>query len=42
MDCSLTNWDGINDGGDLVASGVYIYHLSIEGWQKANKILLMR
>ncbi|NIT57256.1 MAG: T9SS type A sorting domain-containing protein, partial [Aliifodinibius sp.] len=36
------SWDGINDSGSLVASGVYIYQLTTSDGQQAKKMLFIR
>ncbi|MEZ4745900.1 MAG: phosphodiester glycosidase family protein [Calditrichia bacterium] len=35
-------WDGRNDVGEAVASGVYIYRLSVGGFSEQRKMLLVR
>ncbi|MEZ4761961.1 MAG: hypothetical protein R3C26_01750 [Calditrichia bacterium] len=35
-------WDGRNDVGESVASGVYIYRLSVGGFSEQRKMLLVR
>lgn len=36
------NWDGRNDHGNLLSSGVYIYKLSTENFSKVRKMVLMK
>ncbi|RKY90738.1 MAG: hypothetical protein DRQ13_12240, partial [Ignavibacteriae bacterium] len=38
----LSKWDGKNENGNQVASGVYIYNLKIAHRQKSGKMTLMR
>ena len=35
-------WDGRNDAGKTVASGIYLYRLSTKGLQQTRKMILMR
>ncbi|KPJ60873.1 MAG: hypothetical protein AMJ46_04005 [Latescibacteria bacterium DG_63] len=35
-------WDGRDDGGALVASGIYIYQLEAAGYTEARKMVLLR
>lgn len=35
-------WDGRNEAGKTVASGVYLYRLSARGFQQTRKMVLMR
>ncbi len=35
-------WNGKNDGGERVASGIYVYLLDIEGQKKFGKIAIIR
>jgi hypothetical protein len=36
------NWDGRNDQGHRVASGVYIYKLTVSNFTKARKLMLVK
>ena len=36
------NWDGKNDAGVILASGLYILHLSTEGFRAAKKMILIK
>lgn len=35
-------WDGMKDNGDKAASGVYLYSLKAEGFEKSRKLLLLK
>ena len=35
-------WDGTNDAGEMVESGVYVYRLNAGGWAEARKLILLR
>jgi len=35
-------WDGLNDRGDQVASGIYIYRLQAGGHVLSRRMLLVR
>jgi hypothetical protein len=35
-------WNGLDDAGDRVASGVYLYRLTAEGYSETRKLLLIR
>jgi hypothetical protein len=35
-------WDGRNDGGTLVSSGIYFYRISTAKWNNVKKMILMR
>ena len=35
-------WDSRNEDGTSVSSGVYLYRLETEGWQKTRKMLLVK
>ncbi|OVE80494.1 hypothetical protein BVY01_00145 [bacterium I07] len=35
-------WDGKDDTGQAVASGMYLYHIEAEGFTQSRKMLLMR
>jgi len=41
-DAALAYWDGRNDGGNEVASGVYLYVIAGAGDSKQGKIALLR
>jgi flagellar hook assembly protein FlgD len=36
------NWDGVNDGGDPVSSGVYFYILIAENFIQVRKMILVK
>jgi hypothetical protein len=36
------NWDGENDNGKPVASGIYLYKLEVNGFSEAKKMLLLK
>jgi len=36
------NWDGKNDDGKLVSSGIYLYKLEVNGFSEAKKMLLLK
>ena len=36
------NWDGTNEDGDQVSSGVYFYQITTKKINKARKMLLIR
>jgi len=38
----LTRWDGQDDGGRSVASGVYLYRLAISGAEQTGRMVLVR
>lgn len=38
----LVTWDGANDDGQPVASGVYFYRLEAAGWSYTRKMMLLR
>ena len=35
-------WDGLDDNGNSVASGIYIYTLTTRGYTESRKLLLLR
>ena len=35
-------WDGFNQDGEPVASGVYFVQLSIEGYQQTRRMVLLK
>ena len=35
-------WDGRDDSGNMVSSGIYIYQLKADDFVKSNKMILMR
>ncbi|MGH7494760.1 MAG: FlgD immunoglobulin-like domain containing protein [bacterium] len=35
-------WDGTNDGGRIVANGVYVYRLQVDGTTLSRKLLLVK
>ncbi|RMD92181.1 MAG: hypothetical protein D6813_06360 [Calditrichaeota bacterium] len=35
-------WDGTNEHGQAVASGIYFYHLQVEKQTKMRKMILLR
>ena len=35
-------WNGLDDAGNRVASGVYLYRLTAEGYTETRKLLLIR
>ena len=35
-------WDGLNQQGSAVASGVYIYHFEAGDFQKTMKLMLLK
>lgn len=37
-----TVWNGLDDNGRAVPSGVYIYRIQIGGWQTSKKLLLVK
>jgi len=36
------NWDGRGDGGEEVASGIYLYRIKMSGYSESKKMLLLR
>ncbi|MBN2088440.1 T9SS type A sorting domain-containing protein [candidate division KSB1 bacterium] len=36
------NWDGTNDAGQKVTTGIYFYTFKADGFQKTNKMLLVK
>ena len=36
------NWNGLDDNGMEVSSGLYLYRLESEGYTQTNKMLLMK
>jgi hypothetical protein len=38
----LTRWDGTNDAGATVSSGIYFYHLQVANHAKSGKMVLVR
>ncbi len=36
------SWNGKNDFGDIVSSGMYIYSIKAKGFSKSNKMILMK
>lgn len=36
------DWDGKNDDGKLVSSGIYLYKLEVNGFSEAKKMLLLK
>ncbi|MFQ5632886.1 MAG: FlgD immunoglobulin-like domain containing protein, partial [bacterium] len=36
------NWDGRNEQGQIMASGVYVYRLRSEGFSQSRKLVLMK
>jgi hypothetical protein len=39
--CSIV-WDGIDDSGKPVSSGVYLYKLKVGEFEESKKMLLLR
>jgi hypothetical protein len=39
---NLVVWDGRNDSGELVASGVYLYRLSTDSYSETRKMMLLK
>ena len=35
-------WDGRNEGGELVASGVYVYQLRAGGYSQARRMVIVK
>ena len=35
-------WNGLDDEGNRVASGVYLYRMTAEGYTETRKLLLIR
>ena len=35
-------WNGLDDAGNRVASGVYLYQMTVEGYTETRKLLLIR
>jgi flagellar hook assembly protein FlgD len=35
-------WDGRDNKGQAVASGIYLYRLRAEGWTQTHKLTLLR
>jgi hypothetical protein len=36
------NWDGKDDGGESVSSGIYLYRLEVDGLSQARRMLLLK
>jgi flagellar hook assembly protein FlgD len=36
------DWEGIDDRGDMVSSGVYLYVLDVAGQRRARKMVLLK
>ncbi len=36
------NWDGENDKGKVVSSGIYLYKLEVNGFSQAKTMLLLK
>ncbi|NIT56584.1 MAG: hypothetical protein GWN00_10235 [Aliifodinibius sp.] len=36
------NWDGTDDAGNVVASGLYIYTLQSRGYVTSRKLMMLR
>jgi flagellar hook assembly protein FlgD len=39
---NVVTWDGVNDNGTQVASGVYFYRLRTPGYAKTRKMVLLK
>ena len=35
-------WDGLNDSGARVATGIYIYRMEADDFVKSNKMIMMK
>ena len=35
-------WNGRNDGGNVVATGVYFYRMTAPGYAKTRKMILLK
>jgi flagellar hook assembly protein FlgD len=38
----VASWDGVDDSGRPVASGVYFCRLSVDAWTAARKMVLLK
>jgi flagellar hook assembly protein FlgD len=36
------NWDGENDNGKPISSGIYLYKLEVNGFSEAKRMLLLK
>ena len=37
-----TTWNGLNDGGQQVATGVYFYRLTAQGFSQTRRMVLLK
>ena len=35
-------WDGLDQGGNSLGSGVYTYHLQAEGYNRTRRMVMLR
>ncbi|NTV83161.1 MAG: hypothetical protein HGA23_02530, partial [Bacteroidales bacterium] len=35
-------WNGLDDAGNAVSAGVYFYQLKTQGFEKTNKMFILR